>query len=252
MKIASFIQRYPPAIGGSETWCYEVSRFLSKIGHRVKVFTLAIHKEAEYVREPLDSEALVAMGKLMLDEGVLIRRYRRSVPIHSVYHLVYRFILDKLLGIYFFGPHSAEMYSKIWREIRNADVVFLNTAPYPHNLVVLMLAKLFGKKTVFVPHFHPAHPHYERKSIYWLLKRCDAVITVSEYERSYLEKKGVKPERLFVTGNAIHPEEYIPEDLPAFSKRMKRDYGLCEEDKVVLFLGRKTPEKGVAHLIEAV
>lgn len=252
MKIASFIQRYPPSVGGSEIWCYEVSRFLSKIGHRVKVFTLAVNKEEEFWREPPDSEALVAMGKLMLDGGVLIRRYRRSLPIHSVYHFVYRFILDKLCGIYFYGPHSAEMYSKMWREIKNADVVFLNTAPYPHNFIVLMLAKLFGKRTVFVPHFHPAHPHYERKSNYWLLKRCDAVITDSEYESKYLEKKGVQPERLFVAGTAIHPEEYIPDDLGAFSKRMKRDYGVCEDDKVILFLGRKIPEKGVAHLIEAV
>ena len=62
MKIVSVIQRYPPAVGGSETWCYEVSRFLSKIGHSVKVLTLAVNKEEEYWREPPDSEASVAMG----------------------------------------------------------------------------------------------------------------------------------------------------------------------------------------------
>ncbi len=252
MKIASFIQRYPPAVGGSETWCLEVSRFLAKIGHRVKVFTLDINKEEEYWREPLDSEASVAMGKLMLDEGVLIRRYRRSLPIRSVHHTVYGFILDRLFGIYFFGPHSSEMYGKMWREIKDADVVFLNTVPYPHNLLVFIVAKLFGKKTVFAPHFHPSHPHYERKSNYWLLKKCDAVVTVSEYERKYLEAKGVRPERLFVAGNAVHPEEYVPEGLEAFKKKLQIDYGLCKEDRVVLFLGRKTPEKGVGHLIEAV
>src|SRR6185369_4933204 len=118
--------------------------------------------------------------------------------------------------------------------------------------VAFALAKLFGKKVVIVPHFHTAHPHYERWSNYFLLKHCDVVLTVTEFEKNYLKHKGVAPEKLFVTGNAIHPEDYRPRDLIDFKDRMTSEFGLKPEDFVLTFIGRKTPEKGVGHLIEAV
>ena len=252
MRIINIIQRYPPAIGGSETWCQEVCRYLAKRGHEVRVLTLDVNKEEEYWRDPRDEERTLALGRFTLDEGVLVRRYRRSLPIHSVDHLVYKKLLDQFLNLYFYGPHSGEMYGKLSREIKKADVVFLHTLPYPHNYVAFALAKLFRKKTVIVPHFHPGHPHYERRSNYWLLRNCDAVITVTEFEKEYLKERGIPADKLFVTGNAIHPHEYQPVGLEAFRSMMAIEYGLRPGDKVVTFVGRKTEEKGAGHLIEAV
>ncbi len=40
MKVLHLIQRYPPAVGGSETWCREVCRYLAAAGDEVKVLTL--------------------------------------------------------------------------------------------------------------------------------------------------------------------------------------------------------------------
>jgi glycosyltransferase involved in cell wall biosynthesis len=252
MRIVNIIQRYPPSIGGSETWCQEVCRYLAKKGNAVKVLTLDINKEEEYWREPLDSERSIALGRLAFDDGVIIRRYRRSLPVHSFYHLFLRIFLDKFLKIYFYGPHSVEMYGKMWREIKSADVVFLHTVPYPHNYIAFFIAKLFRKKTVIIPHFHPAHPHYERKSIYWLLRKCDCVITVTEFEKHYLKDRGISEEKLFVTGNGIHAEHYLPVELDSFRAKMEKQYGLDKNDKVITFIGRKRPEKGVGHLIKAV
>lgn len=252
MRIVNIIQRYPPAIGGSETWCQEVCRYLAKRGHKVKVLTLDVHKEEEYWRDPRDEERTLSLGRFTLDEGVVVRRYRRSLPIHSVHHLIYKKLLDRVLNLYFYGPHSGEMYGKLSREIKSADVVFLHTLPYPHNYVAFALAKLFRKKTVIVPHFHPTHPDYERRSNYWLLRNCDAVLTVTEFEKQYLKEKGVPTDKLFVTGNAIDPKEYEPTDLEAFRSMMVTEYGLRPDDRVITFVGRKTEEKGAGHLIEAV
>lgn len=252
MKIVNIIQRYPPAVGGSETWCQEVCRYLAKRGHDVKVLTLDVNKEEEYWRDPLDDEWTLAFGRLAFDEGVVVRRYHRSIPIHTVYHLLYKTLLDRLFNIYFYGPHSVEMYGKMWREIKNADVVFLHTLPHPHNLVASAVAKLFRKKIVVVPHFHPTHPYYERWVNYWLLRHCEVVITVTAFEKTYLHNKGVASEKIYVTGNAIHLEEYLPRELDAFRSTLERRYGLQPNERVVTFLGRKTPEKGVGHLVAAV
>jgi glycosyltransferase involved in cell wall biosynthesis len=252
MRVVNIIQRYPPAVGGSETWCQEVSRYLARRGHEVKVLTLDVDKEEEFWREPSDSNNTLALGRLEFDEGVIVRRYRRSLPIHSIHHQFYKKVLDKLFKIYFYGPHSSEMYGRMWREIRLADVVFLHTLPYPHNYVAFALAKLFRKKLVVVPHFHPTHPDYERWSNYLLLKHCDVVITVTEFEKQYLSGKGVNADKLVVTGNAIQPEDYRPQNLDAFKARVRIEHTLQSEDKVIIFVGRKTQEKGVGHLIEAV
>jgi glycosyltransferase involved in cell wall biosynthesis len=252
MKIVNIIQRYPPAIGGSETWCKEVCRYLAEKGHQVRVLTLDVNTEEQFWKLPLDSERAIAFGRLALDRGVLVRRYRRSLPIHTFHHLFYGLILDRIMRIYFYGPHSGEMYGRIWREIKRADLVFLHTAPYPHNFIAFFLAKIFRKKVVFVPHFHPTHPHYERASNYWLMRHCDAVITVSPFEKEYLARRGVANEKLFITGNAIHTENYKPSNLDGFKSRIAREFGLKLEDKFIIFIGRKTPEKGVGYLIEAV
>jgi glycosyltransferase involved in cell wall biosynthesis len=252
MKIVNIIQRYSPAVGGSETWCQEVSRYLADAGHNVEVLTINVNKEEEFWREPFDNERTTAFGRLALDDGVVVRRYKRSLPIHTFHKLVYKSLLDERLKIYFYGPHSAEMYGKMWRYIKLADIVFLHTAPYPHNYFAFFYAKLFRKKIVFVPHFHPSHPHYERASNYWLLRHCDAVITVSDFEKEYLKAKGIADEKIYVTGNAIHPELYIPGDLAGFRAGLATRYGLKPEEKVITFIGRKTREKGVGYLIDAV
>jgi glycosyltransferase involved in cell wall biosynthesis len=252
MKIVNIIQRYPPAIGGSETWCQEVCRYLADNGHQVKVLTLDVNTEEQFYRTPLDSERTIAFGGFEFDRGVFVRRYNRSLPIRTFHHLIYGALFDRVMRIFFYGPHSGEMYGRMWREIKRADLVFLHTVPYPHNYIAFFLAKFFRKKVVIAPHFHPTHPHYERASNYWLLRHCDAVITMSPFEKEYLEGKGITGERLFVTGNAINPEDYKPSNLDEFKSRIERDFGLRPEDRVITFIGRKIPEKGVGHLIDAV
>lgn len=251
MKIVNIIQRYPPAVGGAESWCQEVCRYLAEKCHNVKVLTFNVNKEEEYWREPLDRDRIVSFGRQSLDRKVMVRRYQRSLPIHYFYHFVYRWLFDSLLNFYFYGPHSAEMYGRIWREIKRSDIVFLHTIPHPHNYLAFLMAKFFRKKTVIVPHFHPGHLYYERRSNYYLLKNCDAVITVSEFEKKYLESKGIKANKIFITGNALHPEEYLPGDLDTFKARIKAKYDLNDNDKVLTFIGRKIPHKGVEHLIRA-
>ena len=105
VKVVHLIQRYPPALGGSETWCREVSRYLSAVGDEVKVLTMDILDEEEYWRDPPLHQWTTRLGRIDWDDGVLVRRYKRSLPIHFVYHVLFRVILDRMLHLYFYGPH---------------------------------------------------------------------------------------------------------------------------------------------------
>jgi glycosyltransferase involved in cell wall biosynthesis len=245
------IQRYFPAVGGSEVWCREVSRDLARAGDDVQVLTLNVIEEDEYWRDPPAADCARRLGRLEWDGPILVRRYPRTLPVHSLYHGVFDRLLYRRLGIHFFGPHSAALYAQLPRALRAADVVHLHTVPYPHNFVAYLAARRAGKRVVITPHFHPGHPHYELWSNYWLLRRCDAVFTVSEYERDYLAGHGVKPRALVVTGNGVRPEEYAPRDVAGFRRALWERAGLPDGARIVLFVGRKTAYKGLPTLVAA-
>jgi glycosyltransferase involved in cell wall biosynthesis len=252
VRVLHLIQRYPPAVGGAETWCREVCRYLRAMGDDVKVLTLDILAEEEYWKDPDPDHWQVRLGRIDWDDGVLVRRYRRSLPIHLLHHLVFRLLLDKMLRIYFYGPHSIEMYGRLFAEAKAADVVHLHTVPYPHNFIGYLAARLRKKRVVITPHFHPDHPHYERWSNYWLLRRCDAVIAVSEYERDYLVKQGVHPAKIIVTGNGVHIQDYVAHGLEQFEAELRRRHHLSSATKIILFIGRKLEYKGIATLVDSV
>jgi len=251
MRALHLIQRYPPAVGGSETWCQEVCRYLAGVGDEVKVFTLNVVEEEEYWHTPRTQQRQIQLGRVDWDQGILVRRFQRSLPIHSLHHVLFGLIFDRILRIYFYGPHSIEMYARLFTEVKVADVVHLHTIPYPHNLIGYVAARMFDKRVVITPHFHPAHPHYERWSNYWLLKRCDAVITVSPFERDYLIGKGIDPEKIVVTGNGIHLRDYAATPRRSFREGLSRKYHLPEGAKIILFIGRKLEYKGIETLVQA-
>jgi glycosyltransferase involved in cell wall biosynthesis len=251
MKVLHLIQRYAPAVGGSETWCREVCQQLAAAGDEMKVLTLDVIEEEDFWSDPPVERCATRLGRLAWDDRVLVRRYRRSLPVHALYHSLLKIVLDRWLRIYFYGPHSVEMYGRLLSEVRTADIVHLHTVPYPHNLVGYLAARLRGKPVVITPHFHPDHPHYERWSNYWLLKHCDAVIAVSEYERDYLAGKGVSPDRIVITGNGVHVDEYRPTDPARFKATLREAHGVADDVRAIVFIGRKLEYKGIATLVEA-
>jgi glycosyltransferase involved in cell wall biosynthesis len=249
--VTHVIQRYFPAVGGSEVWCREVSHRLAEAGDEVSVLTLSAIEEEEYWRRPPLGACTTRLGRLEWDGPILVRRYPPTLPVHSLYHGVFDRVLYRRLGIHFYGPHSAEWYAQLPRAIAASDVVHLHTVPYPHNFVAYLAARRAGKRVVITPHFHPDHPHYELWSNYWLLRRCDTVFTVSEYERDYLAARGVKRRTLVVTGNGVQPEEYRSPGDGEGRRALRKRAGVPDDARIVAFIGRKTEYKGLPTLVSA-
>src|SRR5581483_1894418 len=129
MRIAHFIQRYPPALGGSEAYFARLSRFLAAAGDDVTVHTTAA----------LDLEAFWSAGSRCLpagvraEEGVEVRRY-------PLWRCAGRRYLLKALS---FIPHrpwqcltlpcnpiAPSMWSDTGRSDRPFDVVHATAFPY--------------------------------------------------------------------------------------------------------------------------
>jgi glycosyltransferase involved in cell wall biosynthesis len=97
---------------------------------------------------------------------------------------------------------------------------------------------------IITPNHHPRWrgPLYrEYDKIYC---EADAVIALTAAERELMiREKGVKPERIHVTGvGPVLSEQFSPDDF-------RRRYGV--EGRVVLFIGQQLPYKGVRSIVEA-
>lgn len=261
MKVLNIIQRYPPGIGGSETWCRNLCLFLAKKGISTRVATINIYNVSEAVICNFPKDESVKLGKVDFDGKVFVSRYKLwkrwvdcpSVRISQFFLFVLKLYKTEIGEIFHISPHSFVMYKNLFKEIKNTDAVILHTLPYFHNLVGFIIAKLYGKIIVMVPSFHPCHPHYEKKIIFRMLKHCDAVITHSEYEKSHLVSRKVNANKIFVSGCAI-PEQRGDDNgagCEQFKAKIFNQYKISEKHKKIIFLGRKELYKGIFHLIEA-
>lgn len=260
MRVLHVIQRYPPAIGGSEAWCGSICQFLAKKGVITEVATTDRNEVGDFFNLPSPDQQYIKLGKYDYDDAVLVKRYNYwsfawEAPSSRIARfLLYKLKLEKIeLGAIFkHSPHSFQLYRKLFNDIKPADIVHLHTLPYFHNLVAYALAKALKKKIVITPHFHPGHVHYERKIFYKIMNKCDAVFTVSNYEKEYLIKKGVGRDRIYVTGNFIEPRNDVDKEVPGdFRSNLFDKLKISGRAKIIIFIGRKEIYKGIFTLIEA-
>ena len=129
MRVAHFVQRYPPALGGSEEYFARLSRYLAAAGDRVTVFTTtAVDLPAFWST----SGRCLRPGS-RIEDGVEVRRY-------PLWHLPYQTRVLKALSFLPHRPWQCLTVScnpiawRMWVESGRAherfDVVHATAFPY--------------------------------------------------------------------------------------------------------------------------
>lgn len=259
MKVLHVIQRYPPAIGGSEQWCAHICRYLVDKRIDSRVATMNLYNIAEFGSHPALEKIHRALGRFDYDQGVSIERY----PLWTLYsNRISAWLIRNLLKIGFEyteigeifrrSPHSFQMYSSLYKQAKEADIVHLYTLPYFHNILGYYIAKILKKKIVITPFFHAGHKDYEKKIFFKIIRGSDAVIALTEYEKDYLARTGVDRDKIYVTGCFLEEEKFSGEDdLDGFREKIYKKYGIKEDSKKIIFIGIKLFYKGINILIEA-
>lgn len=156
-----------------------------------------------------------------------------------------------LLGIADRGPWDLRVLPALYRVCRRLRPAIWQGHDYKTNLLGLLLSRVCPVRLVSMVHGWTViggrvHFYYRLDRLW--LRHYERVICVSEDLRTECLRWGVRPERCVVIENAVDLSEYSRQLRP---EEAKRQLGLDAHLWVVGNVGRLSPEKGLAGLVEA-
>ena len=245
MRILHVVQRYPPAIGGAETWCAGLARWQAAQGHAVEVLTLRAIHDDELWGDTDPRPLPTAVGASDQDEGVHVSRCVPARPVGPAFQRV----LD-LVGLpTFTRTNSPELYGRVLRRVPRVDIVHAHAIPGPHAFVAWLASRLARRPFVLVPHFHAGQAQHEQRAVRALLRRADAVIAVTEAEEEALVARGVAPARITRASNALDVAA-LPRPAAALGE-VRAALRIPAGSPLVAFVGRKHRTKDLDVLLAA-
>ena len=256
MRIAHFVQRYPPALGGSELFFARLSRYFHASGHQVSVFTTtALDLEAFWSRD-----ARLAPDGICTEDGVEIRRYPIS------HWPARRYILKALTLVpnrkwqcmtLPCNPISWPMWLDADRNGRQFDLVHATAFPYAWPIVCgLRLAKKQNIPFVITPFLHIGNPdnpsdrtrrQYLSPALLWLLRQASRVFVQSGLEREIVQASGVDKDKTVLLGMGVCEKECTGGDR----RRIRQEWNAGPSDVVIGHLANNSEEKGSVDLLKA-
>jgi glycosyltransferase involved in cell wall biosynthesis len=256
MHLAHFIQRYPPARGGSEAYFERLSRYLVEAGESVTVFTSnALDLEAFWSRH---GRCLPPGNSMEL--GVEVRRY----PL-----LRWPWRRYILKGLSFF-PHRLwqcltmpcnPVSPALWRDTGQVDwrfdAVHASAFPYAWPLVCARrLARQLHIPFFLTPFLHLGNPDdpkdpirraYTAAPLRWLLHEADVLFVQTPSEQRHLLHLGIAPEKVVLQGLGVDLADCTGGDRA----RARQNWGIAPDEVVIGHLANQSREKGTVDLLRA-
>ena len=231
MKILQVVPYFPPAytFGGPVKVVYQISRELVKRGHEVVVYTT----DAKDFNSRINFSSVV--------EGIKVYRFKNL-----------SLTLVKKLKLFI----TPQLASSARREVKEFDIIHLHEYRTFQNVIVYHYARKYG-----VPYVLQAHGSLPRivswKRLKWvydvlfgyrLLRDAAKVIALSKVEAEQYKRMGVPEEKIAIIPNGIDLSEYAV--LPPKGS-FKKKFGIPEDKKIILYLGRIHKIKGIDFLVKA-
>jgi len=221
---------YPAeAFGGPVKVAFDVGKELVKRGHDVVVFT----SDARDLENRLGVESDEV-------EGMSVYYFR---------NLSMFFVKWSKLFI------TPDLYRKMKLDIESFDIIHAHEYRTYQNIVVHKFAKKYG--VPYVLQAHGSLPKVGRQARKWLydvlfglnlLRDASKGIALSSAEAEQYRRMGLPEDKVAIIPNGIDLAEYA--NLPA-KGCFKKKFGIPEEKKIILYLGRIHKTKGVDFLIKA-
>ncbi len=228
MKIVQISPFFYPVKGGVEEHVLQISKELVKRNHSIIVLTSDSSRN----------------GKIKKKFEII-----EKIP-------VYRF--STLFSLGDFGKIWPGFITKLLKE--RYDIVHVHNYRHFHTLLAAIICKLRGMPCILTTH-SPFHPLHIRKFLsrafvifydFFLSRIFDnlfsKIILVNDQELLYFPH--IRKNKLIVIPNGIR-KEYFKRFNKKILQKVKDKFGIRKNDKVILFVGRIHPTKGIKFLMDA-
>lgn len=224
MRILQVIPRFNPSLGGGVDVVFNLSKFLSRIGHEVTIITTDYQLDNNFVKE-------------IESEGVTVIAFKH------------------IFNLYLFIP-AFKMKKWVSQNINNFDIVHLNgMRSYQNNIIHKYTTKHQ------IPYIIQAHGSVmriiERKNLkkiydiiwgYRLMKDAKRVIALNLSEAESYRVMNIDISKIDILPNGIDLEKF--KVLPKKGEFRKK-FLSNKNDKIILYLGRLHKSKGIDFLIKS-
>jgi glycosyltransferase involved in cell wall biosynthesis len=255
MRVAHFVHRYPPALGGAESYFARLSRFLVEHGAAVEVFTTnALDLQAFW-----SPRARTVPSGVEAQAGVTVRRFPiRYWPAQRYLRKLLSFVpIPRLQAL---NLPCNPWIPQLWRESDQDlgfDIVHATALPYAYPILCAQqLARACKAPFVLTPFLHLGDPRavhdrtrraYLAPALRYLIYRSDLLFVQTSIERNALLGIGVPSERIVLQGLGVDLEECTGGNRLTARKRWR-----IPSDAVVIgHLANKSVEKGTVDLLHA-
>lgn len=250
MKIAWFIHRYFPCVGGAENYGRAMVRRFADAGHEVDVLTSDAHDLWYFTNR--SRSRVDAPGESVVD-GANVRRF-------AVRHLPMQRYFGRALS---YVPHwptrcVAASYMPILPGLGGVrgdyDVVFSVGFPYTvFSYAALKTARAAKAPLLITPFLHLATPGdqvnraYTRPHQIRLLAESDTVVVQTDLEANAVRDWGIPDARILKLGMAVEHAEVTGGDR----SRSRKALGIPDESPVIGHLATLDLNKGTNDLVLA-
>jgi glycosyltransferase involved in cell wall biosynthesis len=254
LRIAHFVHRYPPALGGSEAYFARLSRHLVERGHRVTVFTTTA----------LDLEAFRGPGRTLppgttMVGGVEVRRFP-LLRLPAQRWLLKAMSLVPVRRWQALALPWNPLSPKMWRAAHGSedfDVVHATAFPYGWPLACARrMAQDLEVPLLLTPFLHTGDPDdprdptrrtFTHPALLDVARSADRLFVQTEGEREAFLSLGVTRDRLILQGLGVDPAECTGGDR----ERARVAWSVGPDDVVIGHLANLSMEKGSLDLIVA-
>ncbi len=251
MKIAVFVYEYPPKIvGGLGTYAAEITRKFVLMDHDVTVFTMnddggtlptrEIWRGIE-IHRPLHIDVSDSLPDVIADD---IKKWGRGVHLFGKL-LVYNYLTaSKLINelIKKEGMKYDIVVAHDWLSVMGGVTVKRESGlPLAFHVHSTEKGRTLGNGSSVVSNIESRGGNM-----------ADMIVTVSYAMKDELVQLGFPRDKIFVSYNGVDPQKYNPESVSAEQiQKIRKFYGLKDDELMILFLGRLVGVKGVDKLIMA-
>jgi len=230
LTIGIFTETYKPQVNGVVASIENLKKILTKQGCQLVIFTVGEESGVQ-------SEDACIIQRFKSVNLPLYPEYRITPPrFHKVKNLVKRYNLEILHSHSPFSMGLNALYAH-----RKLGIPLVGTF---HTLLPEYMHYLVGKRLArYASRFLKG---YSWKFLKWYYSRCDAVTCPSMGVTNLLKEKGFK--NVLFLSNGIDTTRF---NTNLNGARFREAYGLGDDEKIVLYLGRLGFEKNLHLIVQA-